>query len=107
MTNQWEETLARVEHTLDDAMTTARERELVLEEFIQSGRVAEGMPAAWQRGLEDSLQRLQALRAMAEQAGTSIATVDVALAQGEESLRQWLASTQAARTKLEVWLKGS
>src|SRR5438309_596170 len=82
---RWHETLSRVEQTLAEAMTTAREREHALEEFVQSSRPAEGTPPAWQRGLEESLQRQQVLRAMAAQAGPSVAAAEVALAEGEET----------------------
>jgi hypothetical protein len=103
----WEETLARVERTLGNAIAAAHERERLLEQFIHSGQPDADASCPWQRDLEDYFQHLRTLRAKAEKAGLSVADVDAALAESEETLRQWLASTEAARAKLSGWLAQS
>jgi ABC-type transporter Mla subunit MlaD len=101
----WAEMLSQVEKTVGAALSAARERERALEQFLHSCKKADTAPVSWAQELEDFLQRRNRLQQIAEQAGRAVAEVDAALAAEEKSLRHWLASTDAARTKLETWLQ--
>jgi hypothetical protein len=103
----WAKTLSEMELTLEKALETIRQRQRALDDYFRSAASGNSAGASWPQSLEDSMQRAQHLATLAERAGGGVAEVDTALAEGEKSLKEWLAATEAAQRKLATWLAGA
>ena len=104
---RWAEVLDEMERALDRATRTIQERERAFEDYLRTHKAADPAGIPWPRALEDCFRHMQALQAIADKAAAGVADVDTALTESEAALRQWLAATEAARTKLATWLAGA
>ena len=104
---RWSAVLEEMEQAIERAMSIIHEREQAFEDYLRSHKPPEPSEVAWPYALEEISQHMQALQSIADRAADSVADVDVALAEGEESLRSWLSATENARAKLDQWLTGA
>ncbi len=102
----WAESLNQAEAKLAQALDAVRQQQRLLDQYFQ-GAQTEPPPQNWAVALDQAWQRVQHLPAMLEKAGASVTEVETALADGEQTLRQWLNATAAARGKLANWLAGA
>jgi hypothetical protein len=97
----WAEILELGQQTLQTAEAEAAKRAAALEQTVQPP--ATDPEPAWRGCLGQAQERLANLAVYAERAARDIAAVDAALEAGEETLRHWLAASEAARRKLAEW----
>ena len=96
---RWAEVLARVEQALAAAVEAADRR-------AQAQDAAPVQPAAvdLSAGLARFGERLRGLTECVARAEQTVAASDVDLAAGEEALRAWFQTAEAARRKLADWV---
>ena len=95
----WTRVLARVETALAQAVARLQSREQVL----AAGTTPQITTALDFARFEDHLGAFGACPGRAEQ---RLAQLDVALSEGEDAMRQWLARAEATRRRLAAWVEG-